>query len=83
VDRFEGRIAVLIGDDGTQHDVPRKQLPKGTAESSVLEVTLDRHGHPNWATARLDQTERERRLERAKELLEELKKRDPGGDIVL
>jgi len=83
VDRLEGRIAVLIGDDGSQHEVPRKQLPKGTTESSVLEVPSDRSGQPDWAGARLDAAEKKRRIKRALALLEELKKRDPGGDIVL
>jgi len=83
VDRLEGRYAVLVGDDGSQHEVPRKQLPKGTTESSVLEVSLDESGKPDWAGARLDAAEKERRIKRALALLEELKKRDPGGDIVL
>jgi hypothetical protein len=83
VDRIEGRVAVLIGDTGTQHEVLRKQLPKGTAESSVLLVELDGTGRPNWTGARLAPAERERRMKRALALLEELKRRDPGGDIVL
>jgi hypothetical protein len=83
VDRIEGGIAVLIGDDGFPHDVPRKQLPKGTGESSVLDVALDANGKPVWAEARLDAAEKERRLKRARAILEELKKGDPGGDIVL
>jgi hypothetical protein len=83
VDRIEGSIAVLIGADRAQHDVPRKQLPKGTGEGSVLDVPLDAGGQPVWAGARLDAAERERRLARARAMLEELKKGDPGGDIVL
>ena len=83
VDRLEGKYAVLIGDGGSQHEVPRNQLPKGTAESSVLEVSLDGGGRPQWAGAKLDEAERERRFKRATEMLEELKRRDPGGDIVL
>jgi hypothetical protein len=83
VDRLEGRHAVLIGDDGSRHEVPRKQLPKGATERSVLDVSLDRGGRPDWAGARLDAAEEERRLKRALAQLEELKTRDPGGDIVL
>ena len=83
VDRIEGALAVLVGDDGSEHEVSRKQLPKGTVENSVLEVPLDGSGRPDWAGARLDPAERERRMQRALALLEELKKRDPGGDIVL
>jgi hypothetical protein len=83
VDRLEGKYAVLIGDGGSQHEVPRNQLPKGTTESSVLEVSLDDSGRPDWAGARLDPAERERRMQRALALLEELKRRDPGGDMVL
>lgn len=83
VDRIEGALVVLVGDDGSQHEVPRKQLPKGTTESSVLEVSMDDSGRPQWAGAKVDEAERERRMQRALALLEELKKGDPGGNIVL
>jgi hypothetical protein len=83
VDRLEGRIAVLIGDDGSQHEVPRKGLPKGIAESSVLDVSLDGNGRPRWTEATLDAREKERRMKRALARLEELEQGDPGGDIVL
>ncbi len=52
VDRIEGALVVLVGDDGSQHEVPRKQLPKGTTESSVLEVSMDDSGRPQWAGAK-------------------------------
>lgn len=83
VDRIEEAHAVLIGDDGSQHEVPRKQLPKGISESSMIEVSVDGTGRPDWTSARLDPAEGERRMKRAMKRLEDLRKRDPGGDIVL
>ena len=38
VDRIEGKIAVLVGDDGTAVDVPMPILPAGAREGSVLLV---------------------------------------------
>lgn len=40
IDRFEqspdGRVAVLIGDDGSQRDVPASQLPQGATEGTFV-----------------------------------------------
>jgi hypothetical protein len=38
---------------------------------------------PSWASSRLDEELREERLRSAETALIELRKRDPGGDIVL
>jgi len=40
VDRFEGAIAVLVGDDRSSFDVPRGALPAGVAEDAVLSVPV-------------------------------------------
>lgn len=82
VDRFEGAIAVLVGDDRSSHDVPRGSLPAGVEEDFVLRVPVVA-GKPQWARAVIDHAERQRRLARSKAALEELKRRDPGGDIKL
>ena len=82
VDRFEGAIAVLVGDDRSSHDVPRSALPAGVAEDAVLLVPVVA-GTPQWGRAVVDHAERQRRLARAKAALEQLKKRDPGGHITL
>ena len=63
-------------------DVPRSALPAGVAEDAVLLVPVVA-GTPQWGRAVIDHAERRRRLARAKAALEQLKKRDPGGDITL
>ena len=83
VDRMEGRIAVLVADDGTPVDMPIPMLPAGAREGSVLLVPVGSDGTPNWTAAELDEAERGRRLKRARETLDRLRKRDPGGDIAL
>lgn len=82
VDRIEGQLAVLALDDGSTVDVPLKSLPKGTREGSVLRVP-DENGMLQWSEAELDELERRRRLGEARRNLDELKKRDPGGDLTL
>jgi hypothetical protein len=83
VDRVEGRIAVLVADDDEDTlDVPLNVLPHGLREGTVLRVT-ESEGHPLWASAMLDEELRLRRLRQAETALNELKSRDPGGDIVL
>lgn len=83
VDRIEGNIAVIVGDDGTSVDVPRRTLPAGVREGSVLQVQTGMDGSPDWASAALDEAEQERRVKQARETLDRLRKRDPGGDIAL
>jgi hypothetical protein len=83
VDRIEGRTAVLVPDEGNALDVQVGRLPAGTREGSVLRVPSGRAGGPDWAAAVLDEEERRRRLEEAEAILEELEKRDPGGDVTL
>ena len=83
VDRVEGRIAVLVADDDEETlDAPLNVLPHGLREGTVLRVT-ESEGHPLWASAMLDEELRLRRLRQAETALNELKSRDPGGDIVL
>ena len=83
VDRVEGRIAVLVADDDEETlDAPLNVLPHGLREGTVLRVT-ESEGHPLWASAMLDEELRLRRLRQAETAFNELKSRDPGGDIVL
>lgn len=83
VDRLEGKIAVLIGDDESMVEVPRSDLPARVREGSVLQVGLDAKGKPDWSSAKSDDKERERRLKAAQERLDRMSKSDPGGDITL
>lgn len=83
VDRIEGKIAVLIGDDGRSVDVPRQMLPAGVREGSVLQVRIGVDGSPDWSSGVLDEAEQERRVKTARETLARLGRRDPGGDVAL
>ncbi len=83
VDRLERAVAVLVGDDGVGLDVLKKTLPVKVREGVVLRVRLDAEGKPDWSTAAIDDTERDRRLQEARDRLERLRGTDPGGDVVL
>lgn len=83
IDRIEGRIAVLIGDDGQTYQVPLDQLPRGIAEDVVLRVSSGAGGQPDWKRAVSDAAERNRRIARSREIYDELRKQDPGGDVRL
>jgi hypothetical protein len=80
VDRIEGDAAVVVADDGRSFDVERRALPKRSGEGTVLRVE---GSDPDWATAVIDDAERQRRLDRAQEELKRLRDSDPGGDVEL
>jgi hypothetical protein len=83
VDRIEGAIAVLVGDDGTTTDLERSALPVRIKEGTIIRVSLGSDGRPDWSTAEIDEKERSRRLKAAQERLKRLSESDPGGDIML
>ena len=66
VDRIEGITAVIVAHDGRTFDVPKRRLPKGCAEGTVLRIDAGSMESPDWAHAVIDETERLRRLEGAK-----------------
>lgn len=76
------RMAVLIPDNGEPIHVPHAELPSGTSEGAVLRVAR-RHGQWDWSHSVLDQQEQTARLNRARQLQRELRRRDPGGDLRL
>ena len=83
VDRIEGEIAVLAADDDQETlDMPLNVLPRGLREGAVLRVT-ESNGDLLWVSAIVDEELRLKRLTQAETVLDELKSRDPGGDIVL
>jgi hypothetical protein len=82
VDRFEGKTAVIVGDDGDSFDVPRANLPKGCREGTVLRIETTGPA-PNWAQAVVDDKEKMRRLDQAKRTLKQMRDSDPGGDVEL
>ena len=83
VDRIEGEVAVVVADDDQEMlDIPLNVLPHGVREGTVLRVTESKD-HLLWVSAMLDEDLRLKRLRQAETILDELKNRDPGGDIVL
>ncbi|MDA0313395.1 MAG: DUF3006 domain-containing protein [Gemmatimonadetes bacterium] len=85
VDRIEGRTAVLEKEDGSLYPVSEELLPEGAGEGSVLQVYLDqdKDGGPVLLRLELDPEETQRRLKHGEAILDELRKRDPGGDVVM
>ena len=84
VDRIEADTAVLV-EDGTSRilEVSRSLISVGIDEGAVLRVPVTEEGGPGWGLAEPDEELRQRRLDEAGDILEQLKKRDPGGDVVL
>lgn len=83
VDRVEPPMAVVVADDDErQVDVPLDRLPAGARAGAVLRVPED-DGVPDWEAAKVDEELRQARLQEAEAALDRLRRRDPGGDIVL
>ncbi len=82
VDRFEGKVAVLEGDEG-MIEVAGRALPEGCKEGDVL-LVLERSGAEpeRWRFCVDQEATNQSRAEAAK-ILDELRDRDPGGDISL
>ena len=83
VDRVRKGRATLIGDAGDELDVVLGELPAALTEGAVLRVPLDEEGALDWAAAWIDTEETERRRRDAQRIIDELRRRDPGGDIEL
>lgn len=83
VDRIARPLAVLVADDdGRGAEVPVAQLPTGVREGSVLRVPHS-DGEPRWDAAEVDEELRRARLNEAEAALARLRRRDPGGDVIL
>jgi hypothetical protein len=84
VDRVGRKIASLVDDEsGATREVPRGDLPQGTREGDVLRVPVDAAGEADWRAATADESLRRERMEEARAALEQLRRRDPGGDVKL
>jgi hypothetical protein len=73
IDRFEGdkkEIAVLLADDGTTINIPKRFLSRTARAGDILTLTLERD---TAATKQLAAATRK--------VQAQLKKADPGGDI--
>jgi hypothetical protein len=83
VDRIEGELVVLVADEsGEKVNLDSWELP-AVDEGTVLAVKVDDNNKPQWGTVSVLPEETERRKKSGAEQIEELKKRDPGGDISL
>ncbi len=79
VDRKEGTFLVLERDDGTILDVEADRLPRDCQkEGTVFDVAAD-----DWSKATRNRDEEQRRNRENKKTLDQLKKKDRGGDVNL
>ncbi|MEK7401867.1 MAG: DUF3006 family protein [Gemmatimonadota bacterium] len=83
VDRREGLILVVEDSGGAFQDVPAQEVPSDCrVEGAVLDVPMS-FGSPAWGSARRNRAEERRRVTDLTKRMEQLKKRDPGGDVEL
>jgi hypothetical protein len=80
VDQLDGRLARLVSDDGAIADVPRRWLPSGLGEGSVVRVGVNAGG-PDWATAQADEAARTWRDALLGLILEEMRWRARGSRV--
>ena len=79
VDRREGKYLVLERDDGTIVDVEATKVPIACrGEGTVFDVPFG-----EWAKAVRNRDEELRRNREGGKVLDQLKKKDPGGDMKL
>lgn len=84
VDRIEGERVVLVEDEsGRTAEVGRSAIGAGVREGTVLRVPMSPSGRIDWKDARADEAERAAREEEARDILDGLRDRDPGGDVAL
>jgi hypothetical protein len=84
VDQVADGLAVLVEDeDEIVVQVASDLLGDMAIEGAVLRVPLGSVGQPEWDLATRDVQAEEERLDAAREAIEDLKNRDPGGDVVL
>ena len=84
VDRFEGDLVVVEVDGGEFRDLPRWLFPEGLAEGDVVIAGRSvESGDAARIELRVDREATEAGRKEAGEILERLKKRDPGGDLAL
>ncbi len=83
VDRLNAATAVLIDENGNTIAIPKSRLGVALEEGMILFIPVDSSGTPDWQGARVDQEATEKARKEAQRILDELKERDPGGDVKL
>jgi hypothetical protein len=79
VDRIEGDVAVLVDENERGVDIPVDRFQVPLEEGVVLRVPIGDKGMPQWGKAELDRRATEARD--AEEAMNQLRSRDPGGDL--
>ncbi|MEX2465336.1 MAG: DUF3006 family protein [Gemmatimonadota bacterium] len=84
VDRIEGERVVLVEDaTGRTAEVGRSGIGVPVREGTVLRVPISASGTLAWTSARADAEAERARRDEAKDILDDLRGRDPGGDVEL
>lgn len=84
VDRIEGERVVLVEDaSGRTAEVGRSGIGVSVSEGTVLRVPVADSGTLVWQEARRDEAAERTRRDEAREILDDLRGRDPGGDVQL
>src|SRR5690606_36628776 len=83
IDRFEEDLAVVEVDGERFLEVPRLLLPDGAGEDDVIRVRRSAEGAGLVLELEVDAEATAEAREEARRLVEELRARDPGGDLVL
>src|SRR5436305_14529292 len=83
VDRHEGDLAVVEVDGGSTLDVPRWLLPHAARPDDVLLVSVEQGTDRTVVTIVSDVAATERARAAARHAVDHLKRRDPGGDVIL
>ena len=77
-------LAYLVGwSTPVPSTCPGARCPAAAGEGTVLRIDGAAGGSPDWSRAVMDDAERERRLDRARDTLRRLGDSDPGGDVIL
>jgi hypothetical protein len=84
VDRIEGERVVLV-EDATDRtaEVGRSGIGVTVREGAALRVPVLTSGKLDWLGAQRDEAEEEARRDEARRILDDLRRRDPGGDVDL
>lgn len=82
VDRIEGERVVLVEDaSGRTAEVGRSGIGAAVHEGTVLRVPVAASGTLAWQDARRDEDAERARRDEAEEIIDDLRSRDPGGDV--
>src|SRR2546429_4313008 len=83
VDRHEGDLAVVEVDGGPPRDLPRWFLPHATRPDDVLLVSIEQGTDRTAVTIVRDVVATERARAAARQAVDRLQRRNPGGDVIL